>query len=754
MKMANSEVVYLFTPLLRTPKWSLPIAAALALSISTAAAARSDVAPYAPIQTLIGFDDAHGVVVCDPVATDQSMADFGRGCSAWLELSIGGRPEFGCTPPISELPRAMREMGQTDLAVDSSTATSLSHIAGVTDAVVGTIDGSTDHCTLTYQVYALPAGQARGVVVTASGSVADIAAQLPRIATALLKNLDGSKAPVPANGLTPGELSLIGRLWNVYDPGYVDDGEYTAIGQLAPRSTLAALLYLRFNANTSQTQARIAVASICRHTPDNLMALEEAYALAPGEMKGQAARIKQHRRLYPRNYLAALTSTWLARSVADESGIRTSAQDAVRCAPNDPYSWETLSEAMSNDAVALRHGRPIESLSKPERQTLSSLYVLGVASLHNAVAADPLDGSAWLHLSIAAAFSGDPRLAGQAYMNALTGKVDRYAAYSWALQMYGRQWYNIPSQLSTVVAAAKSATFDNDSETIAMASDLRAAGFSDDANALLAGAIATTEDVLRANPADGYAYWRLAAYCRAVGNNGLAIGNYREAEQYVSHRPDLFFTTGLTYDAAGRYADAVVEYRKAVKADPMYEDAHACLGQDLLSLGHIKDAAVEIERTVALDPSEPAAHYGRARLLYARGDVHGGDVEFRRAINLSAGSIDMYYQICWTLDAGGHYQPCLKYAREALRLHPRTLPIMEQAADAYLNLKDIRDAIRLLQTIVQINAGDSWAHEKLGEALEQTGDRGSARTEWQTALSLGDQAVSRRAQEMLAKYPP
>jgi len=731
---------------------------------ASAASRKQAAAPtFTAIQFLSGYDNGPGVVVCEPVpsaTSSQALAEFGRGCGAWLELSMAGRPEFGRTPPFSELPRAIREMGRPNLAVGAMEATSLSHIVGATDVAIGTIEGDTNRCALTYQIYSADNAQARGAIATASGTETEVVAQLPRIATELARVLDGplslkSRPPaIPPQDLTSGEISLIGQLWGIYDPQYVSAGQMTAIGQLAQRSTLGALLYLRFLANTSQTQARLAVDTIYKHGADNLMALAEASALAPVEMKARLAKVKANRAKYPRNYLAALTSTWVARSRHDEAETRKSAEAAVRAAQYDPYSWETLSETISDAAVSYRHGRAIRTLKKPERNHLDSLYRLGVAALQQAVRQDPLNGSAWLHLSIAAAFAADPRLAETAYTNAVRGKVDRYAAYSWALQMFGKHWYDEPARLAEIVHDAKGSTFDNDSETIAMASDLRAAGFSDEANSLLAGAIATTQYTLSANTYDGYAHWRLAAYFRAVGNLGQAITEYHNAESYISNRADLYFTAGLALDAAAKYADAVAEYRKAVRVDPDYAAAHACLGQDLLGLGAMKEAATEIERTVALDPNSSAAHYGRGRLLYARGNPKAGDAEFRKAINLSAGSEQMYYQICWTLDAAGHYKPCIAFGEEALRLHPRAIQIMEQVADAYLNTKQMRPAVKLLEAAIAVNSNDAWAHEKLGEAYVQTGDRGSARNQWQGVLTLGDEAVTKRAQEMLAKYPP
>ena len=71
---------------------------------------------------------------------------------------------------------------------------------------------------------------------------------------------------------------------------------------------------------------------------------------------------------------------------------------------------------------------------------------------------------------------------------------------------------------------------------------------------------------------------------------------------------------------AKRYAEAVVELRKAVATSPDSVPAHVNLGAALTQLGDLKGAAEEFETTLRIDPNNTNAHYNLAVLYANEGD--------------------------------------------------------------------------------------------------------------------------------------
>ena len=64
-----------------------------------------------------------------------------------------------------------------------------------------------------------------------------------------------------------------------------------------------------------------------------------------------------------------------------------------------------------------------------------------------------------------------------------------------------------------------------------------------------------------------------------------------------------FDMLGRAYFLAESYQKAIAEYRKAVKVDPDYLDAHIYLASTYAVLGRKEEAQVEAEEIVRIDPN-------------------------------------------------------------------------------------------------------------------------------------------------------
>jgi adenylate cyclase len=70
----------------------------------------------------------------------------------------------------------------------------------------------------------------------------------------------------------------------------------------------------------------------------------------------------------------------------------------------------------------------------------------------------------------------------------------------------------------------------------------------------------------------------------------------------IPHVTD-FDMLGRTYFLAGRYEKAIAEYRKAVKIDPDYRDAHVGLASIYAILGRKEEARTEAAEILRIEPS-------------------------------------------------------------------------------------------------------------------------------------------------------
>lgn len=216
---------------------------------------------WTSVDALVRGGSTTGLLVCEPVgaSTVPAVTDFGAGCGRWLHFSVAGLPQMGQTPLWSSLERAQTEMGRANLRLTLPEAERCSGILGIHTAALGTIAGSTTHCTLTYQLYALPGGTAVGAPLQATGTEAQVLGQLPAMAGQMAASLGVSPAPSPAAvAASPAQMELLGRLaW--YPNSSVPAAQIKQLKTLAPRLPLAGLFLV--NASTGLTDPQWAAAA-------------------------------------------------------------------------------------------------------------------------------------------------------------------------------------------------------------------------------------------------------------------------------------------------------------------------------------------------------------------------------------------------------------------------------------------------------------------------------------------------------------
>ena len=104
----------------------------------------------------------------------------------------------------------------------------------------------------------------------------------------------------------------------------------------------------------------------------------------------------------------------------------------------------------------------------------------------------------------------------------------------------------------------------------------------------------------------GLAYSQQGQYAQAVVQFRRAL-NYRAL-------PEAYHNLGLAYSRMGRHDAAVQAFRDAVRLRPAYAAAYAGLGEALLAAGQADEARQALERVIALRPGSPLAVASRTQL--------------------------------------------------------------------------------------------------------------------------------------------
>ena len=715
---------------------------------------------WTPAEKLLPTANSPGLVICEPVPTnaDAATTNFGSGCGRWLHLNVSGQPMLGQTPLWSSLERAQTEMRRTDLRLTLPDAKKLAGILGISEVALGKISGNATHCTLSYQLWAVPSGKAIGKPVQASGTAAQVLAQLPRLARQLATQIGLPQAKLPTViAAQPTDLELLGRMpW--YARATPTTAETNRLIALTPKLPLAGLFLANTDGLLTDSQWASVSKALLMQQPDNGLIWAQISKSAPFFVRDCPIHLAQIRQKYPKNYLFAAADAWMQRAMEQANPERRAAEQTVQDAPRNPDAWLTLGWTISQEGDRLRLGRYASDLSAKEWAFLNSVYPQWLYAVAKSAALDPLYGKAWNRVAEAATFAGDMRLADLALWKGIALNPNDPEYYTWGLQMYQDKWGGDPSKLNKVAQGIAAIHYTTVADGLAAVTILKdneqvPNQFAGPRQTLLASLLARTQQEIAQNSADAQAHYDQAVGLALAGRHSEAILEYKNVALLRPSDVDSHLNLEDAYDQSGRTQEAVAEFRQAVTLMPTSALGHYDLGWDLKHLSQFPEAETEMRKAIQLVPSYAEAHYGLGEVLMGVHREKEATPEYQKAAQINPYFLDAYMRLCYLIDTQGRYTESLAAGRHAVEISRDRSDVMDNMADDYLHLKDWTHSIQMSEAALQADPNDALAHENLGEAYIGQGNTADAHAEWSKVLTIDHGAMAQAAREMLAKHP-
>jgi tetratricopeptide (TPR) repeat protein len=201
----------------------------------------------------------------------------------------------------------------------------------------------------------------------------------------------------------------------------------------------------------------------------------------------------------------------------------------------------------------------------------------------------------------------------------------------------------------------------------------------------------------------------------------------------------------------GRYAEAVVAWRKALDANPDEELAQRNLGMALMLSGgdpeeagrHLRLAAeLKARSAVRLDPENAAAWNNLGALLLRSGNAQQAVVEFRHAVSLDPDSASSHCNLGAALMKTGALDEAASEAKKALAIDARYASAHYQLGQVMLELGNPDAAIAAWRRALEITPDYPEASDSLATALRNRGELAAALNQWRKAIELRPDDVS------------
>ncbi len=718
-----------------------------------------------------------GIVVCSGVvpSSDAQLKAFAEGCAAWLQLIVGGQPQFGRTPSWHAPIRAGAEMNQPGLALSANQAKALASICGATHAAVATLTPSgPDTYLLSYRLVKTSDGSAVGGAITAQGTQDQIARQLPVIAAKLSGLLGLAHAALPNTAVSSGnDLEFLGNCrWD----GSLNDSDAQRLNALAHQKGNALAVALDFYGpklySVREQRALIDLAlSVEPQNAEMITEVGDLYpkALSNGEQSLVAAAAKRYTHNFGIN--AAQAHALESENVSQQVKV-AAALTALRCNTLNPDSWSVAAGAYSNSAQDIRQSRVAGGLTQTQWSQLNHLYDYWLGCSERSVHLDNGYVHMWGRVAKAATFDGQVKEADVAERHALAFGTELNDNYSWGLEMYQPKWEGDPAKLSalTDVAGADArltpsdllnitdsdGAYTSDSFSNTLMGPAQDANVKDAYNLLINVAVRRLQPLLKATPNDASLHEQLGNAYNALNQQTDARREYETAARLAPSDPDIQYRFADQLYSMHSYGRALQGYQTVARLEPEYPQIHFDIGYAYKERGDYPGAIEEFTREASITPTSAPAYIGL-------GDVYSLQKNQAAAVQawLKAAELDPWQQDAWNNAAGSLdslQQPgkSVAAAEKGLTYYPYDSVLYVVMEDDYLKLHHPEITLQLCDQDLKFDKDPEEtadSNENIAEADLEEHKIGDAQREWQHVIQMGQPDIAAVARTFLAKYP-
>jgi Tfp pilus assembly protein PilF len=160
------------------------------------------------------------------------------------------------------------------------------------------------------------------------------------------------------------------------------------------------------------------------------------------------------------------------------------------------------------------------------------------------------------------------------------------------------------------------------------------------------------------------------------------------------------------YEKQGDIDLAILEYKRALKADEKNAAIHLSLGAAYIKKKQIPLAIEEINRAIALEPETVESHAILALLYFSQEKLSEAGKEYERAL------------------------------QNAAKLEPKNISIFKSLGILYLQQKNFKSAEETFVSIIGVSPNDPEAHFYLANILDEQKKRPAAEIELKKVLEL------------------
>ncbi|MBT3923624.1 MAG: tetratricopeptide repeat protein [Nitrospina sp.] len=193
---------------------------------------------------------------------------------------------------------------------------------------------------------------------------------------------------------------------------------------------------------------------------------------------------------------------------------------------------------------------------------------------------------------------------------------------------------------------------------------------------------------------------------------------------------------GFALKREGRFADAITQYKTAIKINPEFSKPYNNLGNVLRKVNESDEAIVYFKEAIRVKPDNSLAYINLGSAMLYKGEMEEAITHFRKAIKISPDNALAYSNLGTTLAKTGKLEEAIIQFKEAIRVNPGLAMPHTNIGIALAQNGKSDEAIVHFRKAIGINPDYALAHFSLGNVLFQKGETQEAVTHFREAVRL------------------
>jgi len=216
-----------------------------------------------------------------------------------------------------------------------------------------------------------------------------------------------------------------------------------------------------------------------------------------------------------------------------------------------------------------------------------------------------------------------------------------------------------------------------------------------------------------------------------------AVVEWRKAMDLDSDDDKAHFNLGFALSETGDLPGAIAEYRRSTELNPTRAVTFANLALAQAQTGDLVESIENYTRAAKLDPDNPSLQADLGTALFESGRADDGIEHLEAAVALAPGSADAHSKLGFALAKAGHAAEARAHLEKAVELKPDSAEYRFNLGYVLGRGGDTADAIAQLQKAVELTGGKDWqCLAALGTAYNLAGRKTDAIDALQRAVNL------------------